>query len=191
MMKKMVSLLIIAALLAQSADMSAAKRARKAAQVQKSKLATWAAPFLSEVSTAIKNRNFRALPAILKKYKTQAVAVGASAVVIAVALGLTIHAFTEPSEQVAVATLFEVKPGIQEIEELAAEEEVSTTQRREEPAPLPPTTKRVYGVGAFIPPDEWPPWWGPYPTGQFKIHPEWKAEWKRLFPQESQYEEDE
>ncbi len=108
-MKKMLSLLTVAALLAQSADMQAmdraqefgrkaraafgrgAKRAGEAfgtyvgapTQASGAKLAAWAGPFLSDVGKAIQTGDFQALPGIADKYKAQARIAGG---VIAVAL---------------------------------------------------------------------------------------------------------
>ena len=104
MMKKMLSLLTVAALLAQSADMSAMDTARQFGrgaravpgqigrsfgqyvgapmQAQGAKIAAWAGPFLLEVGNAIQIGNFQALPGIVRKYKAQSGAAGAALVAV-------------------------------------------------------------------------------------------------------------
>jgi hypothetical protein len=116
MMKKMLSLLTVAALLAQGADMQAMDTARQyygrakaavgryvgaPAKAQAAKLAAWAGPFLSETGAAIQARDFQALRGIAQKYKAQArTAGGMIAVALASAVGAIAYRLTRraPSE---------------------------------------------------------------------------------------------
>jgi hypothetical protein len=118
-MKKIVVIIVVAALCTQSINMQAMETARRyagkakaaigrgaqqmgaavsqgmaSARMKKDAFVAWAGPFLSEVGAALKARNFNALPDIVRKYKSQSAAAGAVAVAILTALGLMISALS-------------------------------------------------------------------------------------------------